>query len=110
MAGLSLSTKFYPIRVLAHMRNEAELNIIIENKGGEPFWVETDVILPSNVLSLAPDKELLNGRLRAGIIFPKESRSVRCKVYAGGQTYADTYNIGVIAYAYNREGAINSRE
>lgn len=107
---LSIATKFYPIRLLAYMRNKTELDISIENKGGEPYWVEIDVVLPNNVLSLAPDGELQKGRLRVGIVFPRETKSVRCKIYAGGGTYPDNYKVGIVAYGYSRDGAISDRK
>jgi uncharacterized membrane protein len=107
---LNIMTKFYPIRILAHMRNEVELNINVENNGHQPYWLEADVILPSGVLSLAPDKELLNGRMRGGIVFPNESRIIRCKIYANSGAYPDTYRIKIAAYAYDKEGVIAKRE
>lgn len=107
---LSISTKFYPIRILAYMRNETELNITIANGDNDVYWIETDVILPTNVLSLAPDKELLQGRIRGGILFPNETRTVRCKIYANSAVYPDNYKIKIIAYAFDKEGTISQRK
>lgn len=107
---LAVTTRFYPIRILAHMRNEAELNINIENGGTEPYWLEADVVLPNSVLSLAPDKELLQGRIRGGIVSPNESKTLRCKIYANSAVYPDTYRIKLVVYAYGRDGAISRRE
>ena len=107
---LRISTKFYPIRILAHMRNEVELNINVENKSNEHYWLEADAVLPNSVLSLAPDKELLQGRIRGGIVFPEESRTLRCKIYSNSGVYPDTYHIKLIAYAYGKDGAISHRD
>lgn len=107
---LGITTRFYPIRILAHMRSEVELNINVENSGAEPYWLEADTILPNGVLSLAPDKELLQGRIRGGIVFPNESKTLRCKIYANSAVYPDIYRIKLIIYAYGRDGAISRRE
>jgi len=110
MGILKIKTKFYPIRILAYLKNEAELNIDIENNGIDLYWVEIDVVLPNNSLSLAPDKELLKGRIRGGIVFSNDNRTVRCKIYGNPGTYPDTYRIKLIAYAFDKEGVIVSRE
>lgn len=110
MMALSIATKFYPIRLLAHIRNETEMNMTIDNRGNEPYWVEVEVAIPNGMLSLAPDKALQNGRLRAGILFPNETKNVKCKIYAGGLTYPDEYPLKITALAFNREGVISSRE
>jgi len=107
---LNVTTRFYPIRILAHMRNEVELNINVENNGHEPYWLETDVVLPGNVLSLASDKDLLQGRMRGGIVFPNDSRTIRCKIYSNSDAYPDTYRIKVAAYAYDKEGIMAKRQ
>jgi hypothetical protein len=92
------------------MRNEVELNIHIENGSSEPYWIESDVILPVNVLSLAADKELLQGRIRGGIVFPNETKMLRCKIYANSAVYPDIYKIKIVAYAYDRDGVISQRK
>lgn len=109
MAGLRVSSSFYPIRLNAYIRNEAELTIEIENTNDTASWTECDVIVP-DALSLAPDRELTKGRLRIGIIGPKETRVGKCKVYAGARTYPDTYMIKLVAYGYGKDGAISTRE
>ena len=92
------------------MTNEVEMDIILENNGPDLYWVETDVILQNNLLSLAPDKELLKGRIRSGIVSPRDFRTVRCKIYANPGTYPGNYRIKLVAYAFDREGAIASRD
>ena len=101
--------RFYPIRLNAFMRSEAELTIDIENLTDVTAWVECDVVIPDAV-SLAPDKSLSKGRLRIGIIDPKGKASGKCKIYASAKSYPDRYPIQLIAYAYGRDGAIMGRE
>ncbi|MEM2974602.1 MAG: hypothetical protein QW112_03200 [Candidatus Micrarchaeia archaeon] len=105
---LKISSKFYPVRVIAFTRNETEMDITIENEGKEICWVEADIALPEG-LSLASDRSLRNGRLRVGIIFPDESRTARCKIYAGSETYPSIYNISIVGYAYGKDGMISGK-
>ncbi|MBI4399789.1 hypothetical protein HY570_03485 [Candidatus Micrarchaeota archaeon] len=91
------------------MRNEVEMAVEIENLTSEASWAECDVIVPPS-LSLAPDKELGKGRLRIGIINPKEIRTGKCKIYAGAKSYPDVYIVKLVAYGFGRDGAIVGRE
>jgi len=91
------------------MRNEVELTIELENLTEDTVWSECDVTLPDPI-SLAPDKELHRGRLRVGIIKPKEIRSGKCKIYANAKSYPDVYEVRLTAYGFGRDGAISARD
>ncbi len=106
---LGISTKFYPIRLNAYMRNEVEMEITVRNDGSEPRWVECDIIVPESI-SLAPDKQLAKGRVRVGIIMPRESMGRKVKIYAGASSYPDTYAIRLTAFGFGKDGTIASRE
>lgn len=106
---LEIKTSFNPIRILAHMRNEVEMNIEITNAGLEPRWLEADVVLNDEVLSLAPDTKLQRGRLRVGIAFARESKTTRCKIFANSSTYPGNYKITIIAYGFDKGGVIADR-
>jgi len=109
MTLLKISSRFYPIRLNAFMRSEAELSIEVENTTDLTLWFECDVLLP-DAISLAPDRSLGKGRLRVGIIDPRGKGTGKCKIYAGVKSYPDRYPIQLIAYAYGRDGAIIGRE
>jgi hypothetical protein len=102
---LNISTKFYPLRLTAFMRNNIEMEVLIENRSEEARWVECDVLVP-DAISLAPDRTLTKGRIRLGIIASGEMLGKKVKVYAGASSYPDTYSIKLIAYGYGREGVI----
>lgn len=107
--GYRISPRFYPIRLNAHMRNEVELSIEIENTGEQSCWTECDVIVPE-ALSLAPNRELQKGRLRIGIIAPGEILTGKCKLYGGANSYPDVYTIKLVVYGFGKDGAITQRE
>jgi hypothetical protein len=106
---LKITPRFYPVRVIAFIKNETEMDISVENKGSETYWVETDVILPDE-LSLSDEKQLKNGRLRVGMILPNETKTSRCKIYANSQTCPGLYRIGIIGYSFNKEGIIARKD
>jgi hypothetical protein len=109
MPTFRISTKFYPIRLNAFMRNEVELSIEIENTGKEPLWSECDVIVPA-AISLASDKELGTGRIRVGIINPQEIRTGKCKIYGSAKSYPELYQIKIVVYGFGKDGAITARD
>ncbi len=109
MPTFQISPSLHPIRLTAYMRTGVELTIEIENLTDSPAWTECDVILPDAV-SLAPDRDLQKGRLRIGIINPKEVLTGKCKIYSSARTYPDSYPVKLIAYAFGRDGAIIGRE
>jgi hypothetical protein len=109
MPMFNIATRFHPIRLTAFMRNEVELSVEIENRSESPLWTECDITIPEAV-SLAPDKDLHRGRLRIGIIAPKEILTGKCKIYANSRSYPDTYTLKLTAFGFGRDGAISARE
>ena len=107
--GFRISPRFHPIRLGAYTRSEVELSIEIENTGESSCWTECDVFLPET-LSLAPDRDLLKGRLRIGIIGSSEILTGKCKIYAGAKSYPEVYPIKITAYGFGKDGAIIQRE
>ena len=109
MQLLTIRPRFYPIRLQAYVRNEVELTVQLENLTDETFWGECVVECPE-ALSLAPDKPLGRGKLRVGILGPKETASARCKIYASARSYPDVYTVRLTGYAFGKDGAIIGRE
>ncbi len=109
MPVFNISTRFYPIRLTAFMRNEVEMSVELENRSDQPVWTECDVTIPEAV-SLAPDRELHRGRLRIGIINPKEILTGKCKIYASARSYPESYVVKLTAYGFGKDGAIFARE
>ncbi|MFH1285758.1 MAG: hypothetical protein ABIH99_04210 [Candidatus Micrarchaeota archaeon] len=108
MPNFKLGTSFYPIRLSAYMKSEAELTISIENMGSDVCWVECDVLVPESI-SLAPDRPLSQGRIRVGIVQPKETRTGRCKIYSGLKSYPGLYTLKLIALGYGKDGSISGK-
>lgn len=105
---LNPSTHFSPIRMAAYARNEVEMEVLVRNEGGEPRWVECDVTVPEAV-SLAPDRSLPKGRMRMGIVLPRDRISKKMKIYGGASSYPDTYAIRLIIFGYGVDGSIAER-
>ena len=109
MPTFRVSTKFYPIRLNAFMRNEVELTIEIENAGKEPLWTQCEVAVPAAV-SLAADKEVERGRINVGIVNPNEIMTKKCKIYGSAKSYPDVYSIKLTVYGFGKDAAIVARE
>lgn len=106
---LHITTRFFPIRMNAYIRNEVEMTVEIENRENEERWVECDISIPE-AISLAADRTLTKGRIRVGIIKPGEILSKKVKIYGGASSYPDIYTIRITAYGFGRDGAIAIRE
>jgi uncharacterized membrane protein len=106
---LDINLSFNPIRMIAYTRNEVELKVNIKNNSNQVYWIEVEVTVPTDFLSLHPTARLKTGRIRGGIIFGNEEKTVRCKIYANSVVHPDIYKINVVTYAYDRDGAISTR-
>jgi hypothetical protein len=67
------------------------------------------VLLPTSI-SLAPDKDLEKGRIRVGIVNPREIRSGKCKIYGSAKSYPELYPIKIVVYGFGKDGAITARD
>lgn len=105
---LASTTHFSPIRMLAYMRNEVEMEVTVKNDGDEPRWVECDLVIPE-AISLAPDRMLSKGRMRVGIVLPRDSISKRIRLHGGPSSYPDTYAIRLTFFGYGKDGTIAER-
>lgn len=105
---LNPATHFSPIRLAAYVRNEVEMELSVKNEGGEPRWVECDLIVPE-AISLAPDRLLSKGRMRIGIVLPRERISKKIKIYGGASSYPDSYTLRLTFYGYGADGTIAER-
>ena len=106
---LSFTTRFSPIRLTAHTRNEIELEITVKNDGVSPNWIECDVIVPE-AISLASDKLLIKGRTRVGIAIPQGSISKKVRIYGNASTYPDSYLIRLTVFAFGSDGVVAQQQ
>jgi uncharacterized membrane protein len=95
--------------MIAYTRNEVELGVRVRNLSNQPYWIEVEVSVPADFLSLHPTSHLKVGRIRGGIIFGGEEKIVRCKIYANSVVHPDNYKIGIVTYAYGKDGTIYER-
>ncbi len=109
MAGIKVSTSFYPLRLTAFTKSEVELRIEVENQTDEPHWTECVVEVP-DVLTLVPDKDVRKGKIRIGIVAPTEILTGKCKIYSTARTYPELFAVKVTAFGYSRDGAISVRD
>ncbi|VVB66161.1 Uncharacterised protein [Candidatus Gugararchaeum adminiculabundum] len=109
MALFQINHRFYPLRLNAFVRNEVELTIELENEANDIIWSECDIIVPEAV-SLAPDRELTKGRVRVGIMRPREVLTKKCKIYGSARSYPEVYPVRIIAYGFGNDGSIVGRE
>ena len=105
---LNPSTHFSPIRMAAYVRSEIEMEVVVRNEGTEPRWVECDVQIPEAV-SLAPDRLLSRGRIRIGIVLPRERLEKKVKIFGGASSYPDTYVLRLTFFGYGKDGSIAER-
>ena len=105
---LASITHFSPIRMVAYVRNEVEMEVSVRNDGKEPLWVECDLQTPE-AISLAPDRMLSHGRMRIGISLPNETLNKKIRIYGGASSYPDTYVLRLILFGYGKDGVIAER-
>ena len=105
---LAPTTRFSPIRLVAYARNEVEMEVAVKNEGSEPLWVECDLSIPEAV-SLAPDRMLSKGRMRIGIVLPRERISKKIRIYGGASSYPDTYALRLTIFGFGKDGTIAER-
>lgn len=100
--------QFNPLQIAAGKRSEVEMELIFQNDGEGPLWVECDITAPPT-LSLAPDKEMNAGRTRMGIAIAGGTCSKKVKLYAGAPTFAGAHSISLVVFAYDNEAVISQR-
>lgn len=109
MTVFSVKPRFYPIRLLAHMRSNSELTISVTNNCGELLWLECEVIVPE-ILSLAPDKDVAHGRVRGGIVAPGETGECKCKIYGSPITEPGSHEVKIAVYGYGKDGSLAGKD
>ena len=106
---VKVSLRIHPDVLFGFIKHHVELNVRVENPGGNPVWAEADVIVPEK-LSLSPDSTLRKGRLRIGIIGKSEYLEKSVKIYSNSFTNPQMYKCDAVIYAFNHDGVIDSRQ
>ena len=101
--NVKVSTKVYPLRMVAYTHSSVDVTISITNLINEILWLECDIQMPET-LSLSRNERVFNGRFRFGIINPKETIEKTIKIYGSVATYPDIYNIKLVVKVFNRYG------
>lgn len=109
MANTEIRVDFTPSKLKAYAKNEVVATISVKNMSDvNTYWCECEVkAMPP--LSLAHDSELTTGRIRIGILKPKDTIRKQAKVYTRPNNYPDEYKMSVISFIYDGDGAISER-
>ena len=103
---IKLST--HPSVLFAYSHNYIEVILNVINETKKNLWFEADIHL-SDRISLNPTETLNKGRIRLGILKPKEYIKRSVKVYANSYTNPNTYPLHIILYAYDKNAVIYKR-
>jgi len=101
--NVKVSTKVYPLRLAAYMHNSVDVIFSVTNTSNEVAWVESDILLPES-LSLSGNERITKGRIRMGIVSPKETIDKTIKIYSNLATYPDIYPVKSVLKTFNRFG------
>ena len=109
MAKMQVTVKFDPQTLKAYKRNDLAMHLEFNNVDDtKEYWCECEIAVKSP-LSLALDRELDDGRTRAGIIGPGESRNKLVKLYTRPINFPDNYRVKITTFVYDDDGAIAER-
>jgi hypothetical protein len=108
MSRFEVKVDFEPKKLKAYSKNEARMDISVTSTDNGTYWCECDVML-SPPLSLSHDSELTTGRTRMGILKPSSALKKPVRIYTRPNNFPDNYNVNVIAYFYDEDGAIAER-
>ncbi|MCC7570875.1 hypothetical protein KO465_06040 [Candidatus Micrarchaeota archaeon] len=101
---IRVSTKIYPLRVIAYTNTSVDVTFFLQNQLNEILWLECDMEIPEN-LSLSNKSRVTKGRMRIGIMGPRDTIEKPIKIYSTPITYPDVYNIKCNIRVFNRFGA-----
>ncbi|MCD6227048.1 hypothetical protein J7J90_00975 [Candidatus Micrarchaeota archaeon] len=100
---VNISTRLYPLRMIAYSHNSVDVTFTINNMTNEMLWLECDIKTPET-LSLSKSDRICKGRFRFGIIGPKNIIEKTIKIYGNVATYPDVYNVKTTIKVFDRFG------
>jgi len=105
---VNLTIRNHPNVLFGYSVNHIEMILRVENSGGQVLWAEADVSVPENI-SLSPNGNLRKGRVRVGIIGPKEFLEKAIRIYGTSYTNPQVYRCKTTLYLFNKDGVIENR-
>lgn len=108
MVNANITVLFDPEKLKAYAKNEASMDIVLTSASDQHYWCECEVFVKAP-LSLANDKELSGAKLRIGILRPRGTKEKKIKLYTRPNNFPDPYNVNIVAYLYDEDGAIAER-
>ena len=105
---VDLELDIHPPILFAYSFNHVDLIVKVKNFTKQYLWCEVDFHLTDRI-SLNPSESVHKGRMRVGILKPKEYVKRAIKIYANSYTNPQLYPVKVILYAYDKDAAIVSR-
>ncbi|MCL4381011.1 MAG: hypothetical protein M1331_03060 [Candidatus Marsarchaeota archaeon] len=108
MTSTIVSVNIEPAMLKAYSKNEAMLHINVASKSDQILWCESEISVNSP-LSLSFDSELAKGKIRIGIVEPHHAISKKVNIYTRPNNFPDEYEINLLLFIYDRDGAIFER-
>ncbi len=108
MTSTIVSVNIEPSTLKAYSKNEAVLNITVTSQNDQVLWCESEISVNSP-LSLSFDSELARGKVRVGIVEPNQTISKKINIYTRPNNFPDEYEVSLLFFIYDRDGAIFER-
>jgi len=105
---VEINIRVHPDVLFGYSANHIELILRVENRAKHNVWTEAEISVPEE-LSLSPNSELRKGRVRVGIIGPKEFLEKAVRIYANSYTVPQMYRCKTTFYVFDKDGIIESR-
>ena len=92
----------------AYSKNEAMLHINVTSQNDQVLWCESEISVNSP-LSLSFDSELARGKVRIGLLDPSQTVSKKINIYTRPNNFPDEYEVNLLFFIYDKDGAIFER-
>ena len=109
MPEINATLDILPEKIKPFAFKELDMSLKVDTKEEGRYWLECIFDVPTP-LSLAPDKELQNGKVLIGILDKENPREKKVKICAANDVYPDTYKIRATLFVYDSDGAIAERK
>jgi uncharacterized membrane protein len=98
----TIDTVIHPFRIASQRADYAQLDVVVTNRFDKELMTSIVVSVPK---ALGFEQSALSHQreIRAGILAPGESKSVRVQVWGTARTDPGTYEIKIFAFSHYRD-------
>jgi len=98
----SINTTMHPFRIAAHKADYAQLDIVVTNKFEKELLTSITISVPK---PLGFEQSTLSHQreIRAGMLAPGESKTVRVQIWGTARTDPGSYEIKIFAMSHYRD-------